>query len=119
MTAGRTFARLRRPQRPTTFDARRPERADPMLEDVFGIQTDDAGESGVHLLHWPPELGQGCVFERGIVLHTVVLDGTQTRFVGRTNLLVFRFIEHRDFSITPPAVLSLHGRKKSCLTDRA
>jgi len=28
-----------------------------MLEDVFGIQADDAGESGVHLLHWPPELG--------------------------------------------------------------
>ncbi len=89
MTAGRTLPRLRRPQRPATFDARRPERTDPMLENVFGIQADDACESGVHLLHWPPELGQGRIFERGVVLLTVVLDGTQTRFVGRTNLLVF------------------------------
>src|SRR5216117_1048756 len=78
MTAGRTLPRLRCPQRLATFDARRPERTDPMLEDVFGIQADDAGESGVHLLHWPPELSQGCVFERGLVLLTVVLDGTQT-----------------------------------------
>ena len=89
MTAGRTLLGLRSPQGPTTFDARRPERTDPMLEDVLRIEPDNVRELSVHLLHWPPELGERCVFESSVVLLTVVLDGTQTRFVGRTNLLVF------------------------------
>ncbi len=108
MTAGRTLPRLRRPQRPATFGASRPERIDPMLEDVFGSRTDHSRESGVHLLHWPPELGKRCVLERRVVLLAVFLDGTQTRVVSRTNLLVLCFVEHRNFSITPPAVLDLH-----------
>ncbi len=60
-----------------------------MLEDVLRIEPDNVRELSVHLLHWPPELGERCVFESGVVLLTVVLDGTQTRFVGGTNLLVF------------------------------
>jgi len=60
-----------------------------MLEDVFRIQPDNVRESSVNLLHRTPEFGQRCVFERGVVPLTVLLDGAQTRFVGRTNLLVF------------------------------